>query len=163
MRLSSEAKVGLVVLAGVLILTYMTFTISGFRFGREPGYRIYAVFDTVAGLDDKSQVRLAGVSIGRVETIALTDSKAKVTLRINPEVTLQRGSRALVKALGLLGEKYVEVQPGTEAVTLAEGDTIEQSGRGADLDRLIDQASGVAEDLKAVTASLRNALGTAQG
>lgn len=163
MRLSAEARVGLTVLLGVLILTYMTFKVGGYRFGTEPGYRLYALFDTVAGLDMKSTIRLAGVEIGKVETIALQDGEARVTLRIRPDVKLRKGTQAAVRATGLLGDKYLELIPGKEEGYLKDGDQVTQSETVADLDRLINQFSGIATDIKAVSASLREALGTKEG
>ncbi|MBI3609136.1 MAG: MCE family protein [Nitrospirae bacterium] len=163
MRLSAEARVGLVILLGALILSYMTFTVGGYRFGREAGYRLYALFDTVAGLDTKSGIRVAGVGVGKVETIALQDGQAKVALRIKPEVKLRKGTQAAVRATGLLGEKYIELIPGTGEGFLQDGDTMAESERVADLDRLINQFSTVAADIKTVSASLREALGTEEG
>ncbi len=163
MRLSAEARVGLVVLLGVMVLTYMTFTVGGYRFGRETGYRLLALFDTVAGLDAKSGIKVAGVEVGKVETIALQDGQAKVTLRIKPEVKLRKGTQAAVRATGLLGEKYIELIPGKDEGYLKDGDVLIESEKVADLDRLINQFSGVAADIKTVSASLREALGTDEG
>lgn len=163
MKLSSEAKVGLVVLLGILLLTYMTFTAGGFRFGQERGYQVFVIFESAAGLDEQSQVRLAGVEIGRVERVELTDSKAKVTLRIDPEVKLREGATASVRAMGLLGEKFLEIRSGAGPGFIKEGEAIPESAQAADLDRLIDQASAIAADVKTVTQSLRAALGTPEG
>jgi len=163
MRLSTEARVGLVVLLGVLILTYMTFKVGGYRFGTAAGYRIIALFDSVSGLDTKSKIRVAGVEVGTVETIALLDGQAKVTLRINPDVKLRKGTQAAVRATGLLGDKYLELIPGKEEGYLKDGDSITQSEQVADLDRLINQFSSIASDIKTVSASLREALGTKEG
>ena len=63
-RFTTEAKVGLVVLIGVAFLTYMTFKVGGYRFGPEEGYQIYAEFDSVAGVDLKTPVKIAGVTRG---------------------------------------------------------------------------------------------------
>ena len=52
-KVSPEAKVGLFVLIGVILLTYMTFTVSGLQWGGEKGYRLFATLDTVAGLEEK--------------------------------------------------------------------------------------------------------------
>ena len=164
MRFSTEAKVGLVVLVGVALLTYMTFTVGGWRFGTPKGYRLYAEFDTVAGLDLKGPVKLAGVEIVKVEGITLIDNRARVTMRIRPDVKIRHGAQATLRATGLLGEKYLEIIPGQpEEGFLAEGDTIAQTEKAADLDRLIHQLSSIAEDVKAVSASLREALGTPEG
>ena len=163
MRLSVEAKVGLVVLIGLLILMYMTFTVGNYRLGREPGYTVFGVFDTVAGLENQATIKMAGVDIGKVKAIELLDSRAKVTLRILPHVKLPQGTQAAVRATGLLGEKYIELLPGSGEGFIEENATLEQSPLVADLDRLIDQFSAIADDIKAVTASLREALGTEEG
>ncbi len=170
MRITTEAKVGLLVLIGLLLLVYMTFTVGEFHIGREKGYRIHVIFDSAGGLELKAPVRMAGVEIGKVENIELSDEMAKVTLRINEGIKLKEGIQAVVRSTGLLGEKYVELLPGkTErsnpayTAYLKDGDTIGQRGKTTDIDQLMSQLTEVAEDIKAVTASFREALGTAEG
>jgi phospholipid/cholesterol/gamma-HCH transport system substrate-binding protein len=110
-KLSAEAKVGLLVIVGSILLLYMTFAVGKYQFGEKKGYTLQAAFDSVAGLDTKSAVRMAGVKIGLVEKVELEDSRAKVTMRIYPEVKIQHGTEAMIKTMGLLGEKYVEFVP----------------------------------------------------
>lgn len=162
-RLTTEAKVGLVVIIAILLLTYMTFRVGEFTLIKERGYRIYVPFDTVAGLDTKSQVRVAGVTAGKVEEIDLVDSKAKITMLIKPAVRLRKGAKASIRATGLLGEKYLEIITGKEPGFLKDGDTIVSTGEAADVDRLVNQLSSVAEDIKSLTSALKGALGTEEG
>jgi phospholipid/cholesterol/gamma-HCH transport system substrate-binding protein len=172
-KLSTEAKVGLLVLGGSIILLWMTFVVGKFEFGANKGYTIEAVFDSVAGLDAKAAVRMAGVKIGSVEKVELSDSRAKVTMRIDPEVHIQRGVRAGIKTMGLLGEKFVEITPpeggGARAAAketagyLNEGDQIGSTSSPSDVDKLISQLSGIADDVKQVTSSLRQVFGTERG
>ena len=110
-KLSAEAKVGLLVIVGSVLLLYMTFAVGKYQFGEKKGYILQANFDSVAGLDTKSSVRMAGVKIGVVEKVELDDSRARVTMRINPDVQIKRGTEAMIKTMGLLGEKYVEFIP----------------------------------------------------
>lgn len=194
-KLSSEAKVGLLVLIGSIILLFMTFSVGKFQFGQR-GYTISAVFTSVAGLDEKAAVRMAGVKIGQVEKVELTDSKAKIIMRINPDVKIPRGSEAAVKTMGLLGERFVEIIPpkvpaygsSSPANTsrnaaypqevayglassntsrdnryLQNGEQITVTVSPSDVDHLIGQLSAISDDIKQVTASLRQALGTEQG
>jgi phospholipid/cholesterol/gamma-HCH transport system substrate-binding protein len=175
MKFSSEAKVGLVILSAILFLTYMTFTVGGWKWGTEKGYLIDAVFDSVAGLDPKSPVKLAGVEVGKVDGIRLEDSRARVSMRIGPNYKIRKGSRAAIRATGLLGEKYMEIIPGTGEGFMAAGDTIEQTAAATDMEALIsklgeidvkglvDKLTAIAEDIKYVSASLRGALGTPEG
>lgn len=162
-RLTTEAKVGFTVIIAILLLTYFTFRVGEFTLIKEKGYRIYAHFDSAAGLDTKSQVRVAGVDVGKVEDIDLIDSRAKVTILIRPEVKLKKGAKASIRATGLLGEKYLEILAGKESGFLNDGDIIEPTGEAADVDRLVNQLSSVAEDIKVLTSSLKGALGTEEG
>jgi phospholipid/cholesterol/gamma-HCH transport system substrate-binding protein len=160
--ISAEVKVGLVVLLGLVLLTYMTFTVGGFRF-REKGYSLFGVFDTTAGLDKKSPVRVAGVDVGRVDDITLIDAHAKVKFHINPDVQLKKGTQAAIRSTGLLGDKYVELIPGKGPELLKNGDTIRTVPQPSDLENLMNRFGSIAEDIKAITASLREALGTETG
>ena len=172
-KLSAEAKVGLLVLVGSAVLLWMTFAVGKYEFGEKKGYIMQAVFDSVAGLDAKAAVRMAGVKIGTVEKVELEDSRAKVTLRIYPDVKIQRGTKAMVKTLGLLGEKYVELVPpeisAKEAAApegsryLQEGERIQVTVSPSDVDKLINQLSSISDDVKQVTASLRQVFGSEQG
>jgi phospholipid/cholesterol/gamma-HCH transport system substrate-binding protein len=113
-------------------------------------------------LDKNAPVKMAA-PIGEVEALALEDSRAKVIMRIRPEVEIPKGSRAVVKASGLLGDKYIEILPGREPGILEDGAQIPQEEGTADLDALINRFGAIADDVKAVTASLRNVLGSPEG
>ena len=109
--LSSEAKVGLFVLVGLIILGYMSVQVGKQSFGLKKGYTVDVVFDNAAGLDRDASVQIAGVEVGRVESIHLQDGKALVRLRIVPNVKLEKDTIASVKTHGILGDKYVELYP----------------------------------------------------
>jgi phospholipid/cholesterol/gamma-HCH transport system substrate-binding protein len=169
-KLSAEAKVGLLVLVGSVFLLYMTFAVGKYQFGAKKGYVLEAAFDSVAGLDEKSAVRMAGVKIGTVEKVELSGSRAKVIMRIEPDVQIKRGSQATIKTLGLLGEKYVELvpaqqlqQPAGEQGYYRQGDVIQSTVSPADVDKLISQLSAISTDIKQVTGSLSRVFGTEQG
>jgi phospholipid/cholesterol/gamma-HCH transport system substrate-binding protein len=76
------------------------------------GQRLYAVFPSVAGLDDKATVRVAGVRVGHVDGVGLQDTHARITLALEKPLPLTVGTTARIANLGLLGEKYVELVPG---------------------------------------------------
>jgi phospholipid/cholesterol/gamma-HCH transport system substrate-binding protein len=173
-KLSAEAKVGLLVLGSSVILLWMTMMVGKFEFGKPKGYEVTAVFDTVSGLDLKAAVRMAGVQIGTVEAVELDDSKAKVVLRINPGVKIPKGSEAAVKTMGLLGDKYIDLippqyqpepgQPGRERSGFyRDGERVERTVPGSDADQLISKLSGIADDIKQVTGSLRQVFGSQRG
>ncbi|MEK6657667.1 MAG: MlaD family protein, partial [Nitrospirota bacterium] len=142
------------VLIAIILLAYLTFQVSEFRLIKEKGYEIDVLFDSVGGLDLKSSVRIAGVEVGKVAKIELENGKAKVTLRVFPDITIPKGAKALIKATGLMGEKYVEIVPGDKAETLKEHERIVQGAPPADIDKLINQLSSIAEDIRNLSKNL---------
>jgi phospholipid/cholesterol/gamma-HCH transport system substrate-binding protein len=172
LKLTAEAKVGLLVLAGSVFLLWMTFAVGKFEFGEKKGYVVITVFDSVAGLDEKAAVRMAGVKIGTVEKVELVDSRARLILRIAPGVRIGRGAQAMIKTLGLLGEKYVEIIPAppSERSSLDRSDAgaIEDGGESPSPSRRAtwtssSASSAISDDIKQVTSSLRQVFGSERG
>ena len=163
-KLTPEAKVGIFVLIGIILLVYMSLRVGGIQFGRAEGYEVYIRFESAAGLDNDASVRVAGVEIGRVKGIVLQNNKAKVVLRINPDVKIGKDFTAVLKTKGLLGERYVELIPGSpNAPSLEAGGEITRVTTYTDLDKLISILSDAATDIKKVSESLSNALGGREG
>ncbi|MDX1584713.1 MAG: MlaD family protein, partial [Thermoanaerobaculia bacterium] len=120
----------------------------------------------VAGLNEKSAVRVAGVRVGKVSEIRLTDDgRALVLLQIRDDVELYEDATARVASLGLLGEQYVQLIPGSpQAPPLPEEQEITLSGTStATIDDVTNQVAQIADDLKAITASIRNSVGGPTG
>lgn len=163
-KMSSEAKVGLFVLLGIVLLVYMSLRLGGIQLGGEKGYSVFVEFDSAAGLDPNAPVSVAGVEVGRVKSIALKDSKAHLELQINPDVKIGKDFTAVLATQGLLGEKYLELVPGQPgAPPLKEGDYITRTRSYADIDRLIRTLTEVSDDVKEITESLSNVLGGDEG
>ena len=160
--IATETKVGIFVLLGIIILALFTVRVGRIAV-REVGYRVYAYVESAAGLDKNSPVRIAGVEIGRVEAISLEGLKAKVTIHLPASVQLPLGSKVYVKSAGLLGEKYVEIVPGTNAEFIHANGTVEEGGPSADVDRVLTQLSTIGGDIQRVTRSLGNVLGGEEG
>jgi phospholipid/cholesterol/gamma-HCH transport system substrate-binding protein len=164
LKLSPEAKVGLFVFIGIILLVYMSLRLGGFRLGREEGYDITVRLDSVAGLDRDASVRIAGVEVGRVKDISLEENKAKLTLRIDPDIKVGKDFTAVLKTQGLLGEKYLELLPGSpDAPVLEEGGEITRVTTYTDMDALITILSDVAKDIKKVSESLGAVIGGKEG
>lgn len=162
--ISTEAKVGLFVLVAILLLIYMTMQVGQRGVGIRKGYTVDVVFDNVSGLNKHSSVQIAGVEVGRVEDILLKDGKALVRLRIMPGVTLEKDVMASIKTRGVLGDKYIDILPGTRGMAALEaGDQIQRVERQVDIDRLLNQIGAIADDIKTVSGSLSNVLGGKAG
>ena len=112
--MSREARVGIFVLLGLIVLTFFTFRVSKWGLIAEKGYRLTVDFDSAAGLEPKSDVKMAGVPIGKVEEIQLVGNRARLVLRIHKEIRIPIDSVGSIQTQGLLGEKYVEILPGKD-------------------------------------------------
>ncbi len=163
-RLSTEAKVGLFVIVGIILLVYMSLRLGGIKFGRAEGYTLIVKLPSAAGLDKEASVRVAGVEVGRVKDIVLENNMAKLVLLIRPNIKIGKDFTAVLKTKGLLGEKYLELIPGSpNAPLLKEGDEITRIITYTDMDKLITILDEVATDLKFVTKTLSNVLGGPEG
>ncbi len=124
--MSNAFKVGLFAIVVLVLLAAMILRIEDIHLFGGPQRSVYAAFDNVAGLDDKATVRIAGVRVGRVDGIHLADRKARVRLVLEDAgEQLNEGTVARIANMGLLGDKYVVLEPGpSDAPPLADGATI---------------------------------------
>ena len=114
-----ELKVGSFVLLALAGLSYFIFSVSNLSLF-EKGRPLQAVFGFANGLKEAAPVRLAGVEAGLVKNMEVfTDAnddqrtKVRVTMWIKEGVEIPVDSKVTINQLGLLGEKYVEIMPGT--------------------------------------------------
>jgi phospholipid/cholesterol/gamma-HCH transport system substrate-binding protein len=163
--MSSAAKLGLLMLVILAVVGYFVLKIEDIDVGRGKGSRkVTVAFDDVAGLDAKSAVRVAGVRKGKVTDVRVENGKAVVELEVDDDVQLHRNATARVANLGLLGEKYVELDPGTPDAGVIVGESVRLPGsQPASIDDVTSQVAAIAEDVKAITASLRTVMAGPQG
>ena len=121
-RSTLDMAVGVFVLVGILALGWLSIKLGRVELFSGGGYTITADFPTVGGLKTGSTVEIAGVEIGRVDGITLSDFQARVIMSIRTEVKLQEDSIASIKTRGLIGEKYIRINPGgSEKIIKANG------------------------------------------
>ena len=158
-RKSSEILVGIFVVIGIVLLVLMTLKIEKFQIGKEVGYLLNIYFDSATGLEKNSPVRVVGVRVGNVEKIALEQGKAKVTFRLPSEVILYKDAKAFIKSEGILGEKYVEISPGTAGYPkLGENDVVAQGEPPVDMDQVLSKVGTLRDDIKEITKPLGDVL-----
>jgi phospholipid/cholesterol/gamma-HCH transport system substrate-binding protein len=108
-----DLSVGVFVLLGILALGWLSVKLGRVELLGRHGYTVTADFPSVGGLKAGSTVEIAGVEIGRVDSITLDkDYQARVLMSIRPDVKLQEDSIASIKTKGLIGERYVRISPG---------------------------------------------------
>ena len=140
MKLDSELLFGFLLLCGVGILGYVSLNRGQVSFWNKTGYTLEADFTSAGGLQSGAVIELAGVEIGRVTAVTLTpDYRAHVTLHLLPTVTLQEDARAVIKSVGLIGERYVEILPGQASTPLPHGGRIRHTEAPVDMQEIITQ------------------------
>lgn len=160
----TEIKVGLFVMAGIIMLSYMSLKVGKFDIGRRKGYDILAYFDSASGLNKDVPVEIAGIEIGRVKRIDLDRRKAKVTMRIRSDISIPSDSKALIRTKGIMGDKFIEIISGRpESPSLKDGDRIVDTYTPTDIDQLLNRIGDVALDIRKVSKSLGNVLGGEEG
>jgi len=163
---SSELKVGLFTAVALAILAYMIIKTGscGIWFGEQEGFRATAMFRSIAGLEKKAAVRIAGVRVGEVSDVSLNPNGiAEVRLLITEPIQLRKGTTAAVSSLGLMGEKYVEIFPGqADEPELREGAII-QGKEPLSIDQMGAQVLSISNDIKGLTSALSSALGSTEG
>jgi phospholipid/cholesterol/gamma-HCH transport system substrate-binding protein len=138
-KIDAEVIVGLLMLCGIGVLIYVSLRLGQIDLSGNWGYPLYADFTTAGGLQNGALVELAGVEIGRVEAVGLDNYRAKVTLKIRTDVTLPEDTRAAIKTKGLIGERYVEITPGTGSGELKPGEQIRNTEPPVDINEIISQ------------------------
>ena len=165
-ELTTEAKVGLLAIVVILALVWVSQRIADTPSGgQSKGIAYYTTLDSAEGISAKTPVEIAGVSVGEVEDVTREGTRARVKLRIRPDVQLPLDSRIVVKGKGILGDKVITIQPGAaeEGPMLREGEEIRPGPPEADLDQIIKRVDAIAQDVQAITGSVRQAVGTAEG
>ena len=111
-----EFRVGLFVILALGILSYLVIHTGDFYM--KPGYTIRFVFSFVQGIDAGTPVKLAGVKVGDVKQIQVVrnpegQTQVEVSTWISQGVYIEDDAKAVIKSLGMLGDKYIEIVPGT--------------------------------------------------
>jgi phospholipid/cholesterol/gamma-HCH transport system substrate-binding protein len=162
--MSREARVGIFVLLGLIVLTFFTFKVSKWGLIAEKGYRLTVDFDTASGLEPKSDVKMAGVPIGKVEEIQLVGNRARLVLRIREGIRIPIDSVGSIQTQGLLGEKYVEILPGKDVQrNLPAGGQVANTLNPVNLDEMIRKLSAIGDDVKKFTDTLSSTFGSEEG
>jgi phospholipid/cholesterol/gamma-HCH transport system substrate-binding protein len=138
-RTKVNVVVGLFLVLGILALGYLSIRLGRVSFLGGTGYLVTADFPSVGGLKSGSGVEIAGVLIGRVESIGLADYQGRVVLRLNSDVKLQEDSIASIKTKGLIGEKYIRISPGGSDKIIPPNGRIREVEAPVDLEELISK------------------------
>jgi phospholipid/cholesterol/gamma-HCH transport system substrate-binding protein len=131
--------VGMFVILGIVALAYLSIQLGHVSFLGGRGYAVTVDFPSVGGLKAGSAVEIAGVEIGRVESIGLADYQARVTLRVHSGIKLQEDVIASIKTKGLIGEKYIRISPGGSDKIIQPNGRIREVEAPVDFEELLSK------------------------
>jgi phospholipid/cholesterol/gamma-HCH transport system substrate-binding protein len=159
-----ETKVGAFFLATIAILGLLVLKVEKLDLGGAATSRKASVqFDQVAGLGLQGAVRVAGVKVGEVRSIDLDGGKARVGIFVEGKVPLYKDATATLSSIGILGEKYIDLNPGTPGAGLLGEDARIASKNGASLDTLMETLQKVGDNVQGVTYALNKSIGGEEG
>ena len=141
-KYAMETTVGIFVVIGLLCIGYMTVKLGNIGFLGEDTYPLFARFTSVQGLRDGSSVEMLGIDIGRVQKLTMDQKNqlAVVEFRIKRGIKIYDDSIASIKTEGLIGDRYVSIDPGGASdVLLKPGGTIIETNSPTDIQELISK------------------------
>jgi len=151
MKNTLETRLGIFFALALVVAVIILEMIGAADFFKS-GYEVNALFRNAQELKKGDLVKMAGVEIGRVESIDLTNNLAQVTMKIKGKYKIKTDSKAAVRFVGLMGNNFVAIDGGSPKAPPVEGgtphptlETVEQPDISAIMTKLESVASGVQE------------------
>ncbi len=140
-KYNMESIVGIFVVLGLVCVGYMTVKLGKVDLFGDRSYALIAKFTTVTGLRIGSKVNILGLEVGRVERITIDQEnlKAVVEMKIKKGVNIYDDAIASIKTEGLIGDKYLSIDPGGGGTLLADNGVISDTQAAVDIEQLISK------------------------
>ena len=140
-KYSIDTVVGIFVVIGLICVGYMTIKLGKVSFFGSNYYSIYANFSTVSGLRVGNIIEIDGIEVGRVEKMTIDQEKqvAVVELKIRKGIKIYDDASASIKTSGLIGDKFIKVDPGGGGTLMKPGDRITETNSPIDVEDLISK------------------------
>ena len=140
-KYSMESIAGIFVVIGLLCVGYMTVKLGKVSLFGDDYYLLYAGFTSVSGLRADSPVEIDGIEVGRVERLSINQEKqmASVELKVRKGIKIYDDAIASIKTSGLIGDKFVKIDPGGGGDILKPGGTIIDTSSPPDIEDLISK------------------------
>jgi phospholipid/cholesterol/gamma-HCH transport system substrate-binding protein len=138
-KYTMETAVGIFVMIGLLSVGYLTVQLGRVPILEGDTYRLNALFTSVSGLRVGSPVNMFGIEVGRVDQLVMDQEsqQAKVEMTLRKDVKVYEDAIASIKTEGLIGDKFVSIQPGGSGEQLKPGGTIIQTQPAVDVADII--------------------------
>jgi len=138
-KYAMETIVGIFIVFGLLCIGYMTVKLGHISFLGDDSYSLIANFTSVTGLRVGNPVDVLGIEVGKVEQITMDqkNQKAVVEIRIKKDIKIYDDAIASIKTEGLIGDRYLNIDPGGAGLLLGPRGTITETQAPVDIAELI--------------------------
>lgn len=142
---TKEMIAGALTFFAAVVVFYWIGASSGVH-GVSDTYQLSARFNQTEGLIVGNEVRLAGIKVGKIDSLKLDDYYGVIaTFSLPKKILLPEDSGAAVQSSGLIGSKYIELQPGGSEEMLENGGFIEFTQDSPNLMNLLDKVISMAK------------------
>ena len=140
-RLNIELVTGIFLILGLLCLSWMAIKLGDVDLFGDQHYTLQARFVSSSGLKEGAHVEVAGVRVGKVETIKFDPEtyESVVYLSLPNEVRIQEDTIAAIRTSGIIGDRFIKVSPGGSEEYLSDGDEILDTESSINLEELISK------------------------
>jgi phospholipid/cholesterol/gamma-HCH transport system substrate-binding protein len=140
-KYSIETVVGIFVVIGLICVVFMTVKLGKVSFFGDNYYSLYANFASVSGLRVGNLVEIDGIEVGRVENLGIDQEKqaALAELKIRKGIKIYDDASASIKTAGLIGDKFIKIDPGGSGDMLKPGGRISETNSPIDIEELISK------------------------
>ncbi len=138
-KYSMETIVGIFIVFGLLCIGYMTIKLGHVSLLGDDSYSLIARFTSVTGLRVGNPVDILGIEVGKVERITMDqeNQKAIVEMKIKKNIKIYDDAIASIKTEGLIGDRYLSIDPGGAGSPLGNRGTITETQAPVDISELI--------------------------
>jgi len=152
---SSEAKVGIFVFLGMVLLFLLATQVGSFQNLSKKGYSVYADFENVVGLDINSKVKANGIDVGYIQSLKIQANKVRADIFLYEGMKIPKDSTLKPEQESMLGGKYVALTLGDSEEFIKDGDELKCSKASKDFNDASNAISEAAIEFKALTKELR--------
>ena len=152
MRNTLETRIGLFVALTLLAAAIILERVGSFE-AFQQGRQVKALFSEIQDLKIGDRVKMAGVEVGRVQSIQLTNNKVMVVMKVRPTADIKTDSAATIKFMGLLGQNFVAVDFGTPRGEPVKDNQFIDTKEQADLSAIMQKLDNVAGGVEKMTES----------
>lgn len=138
-KISQESVAGVFVLMGICLLAYMTINLGDVKLFGSDSYTLTTRFKSVSGLREGNPVEMQGIEVGEVQSLGLDQDTqlAVAVLSLKNTIIVYDDAIASIKTAGLIGDKFVSLDPGGSGEQLTEGGVILNTESPIDLGDII--------------------------